>query len=376
MSTDPNDNPVRSAGSFLDEWLFENYRITERSLADYRIVCAALFVVFVAPKVGEEAWVGAVPDPLFEPPPGPMLLFSGLPPGWVMTALSIAILAAATAMFLGLRARIASLSTGVLLLLYNGFHYGTGMIFHGQHLVLTVFLFLGAFAWGRAEGLTGTETSEDGERRGYGSVMALLALFVGFAMMTAGALKLAGGWLIVDDHAVHNYLFKNLELYGRKGLLTEISRQFVPFAVWEAMDWTTVIFELGFLPAVLSRRWFRGFCAVGVIFHAGVLLLLTISFAYQIIAYAAFLDWDEFADRWPYIRRFREWLEGAGAEDDWTSWTVRAGLAAGGLLAVRTLVRYVLADIELGGNRLPNFLLAGTGVLVVTLTVAGKLRSD
>ncbi len=364
-----------NSSDFLDQWLFDTFETSPSGLADYRFVFAAFFIIFVAPSPGSKIWLGQLPADLYAPPPGPMMLLDGFPPGAVMYGLSVGAIVGGLALFMGLRARYTALLVAAMITLHHGFYYATGKISHGQHLMFTVLLLLPLYGWGDADRQSAGADDEPGGFDGDWS-MSLLALFVGFSMMTAGFLKLLGGWLLLEDHAIQNYLYKNIEIHGRVGLLTAEARQWFGPIAWEFLDWATVIFEIGFLPAALSKRWFRRFCAAGVFFHAGTLLVLTIPFSFQLIAYAAFIDWDEVAERLPHIRQARRWVESGSRDGTWSRFLGRAAVSVGALLAVRFLAQQYLVPIEVGGSRLSAFVIAALSVATVIWMASWKFSAS
>jgi hypothetical protein len=60
---------------------------------------------------------------------------------------------------------------------------------------------------------------------------------------------------------------------------------------WELLDWGTVLFEMGFLVAVVRKRTMRLFLAAAIGFHLGTLLMLNIAFVFNYIVYAVFISW-------------------------------------------------------------------------------------
>lgn len=65
--------------------------------------------------------------------------------------------------------------------------------------------------------------------------------------------------------------------------------------LWEAFDVATVVFEVGFLLAILHPLSTRLFVVGAVAFHTGVALVLNIAFLPNLIVYAAVVPWSRLA---------------------------------------------------------------------------------
>lgn len=269
----------------LDHFLFEEYRASERSLGVYRILYAAFALLVIAP--GERfGAVAALPDGLFAPPPGPVRwLVGAFPPASFFVGLHWLVNASLVALLLGLRTRWAALAAGLSMMTGFGLLYSVGKVNHNI-LLLIVPLVLSPSAWGNCYSLDGL-AGRRGPHRAW--PLSLLALFVGFGMCTAGIQKWQ--WLDPTSFGVRGRLVREFVVRGHTDFLAPALMRFDSRYFWEAMDWTVVAFELGFLPAVLSRRWFRGFAVAAMFFHLGVLLTLNISFVDNYVVYAAFAPW-------------------------------------------------------------------------------------
>jgi hypothetical protein len=120
--------------------------------------------------------------------------------------------------------------------------------------------------------------------------LSFLALLLGFEMFTAGFPKLITGWLNLSTHAAQGHFVLNY-LSGRHDFLAPLFLHFQNPVFWELVDEMTVLLELGFIAAILSRQSLRLFCAASVLFHLSILLIMNIDFTPNVIAYAAFVDW-------------------------------------------------------------------------------------
>jgi hypothetical protein len=70
----------------------------------------------------------------------------------------------------------------------------------------------------------------------------------------------------------------------------------LPLWAWKCQDYITVLFELAFLPAILSPLVFRGALCVAAIFHLVVWLTFGIFFSHNVVVYSAFVRWGRVKD--------------------------------------------------------------------------------
>ncbi|ACY49615.1 HTTM domain-containing protein [Rhodothermus marinus] len=286
----------------LDRWLFDSFRPTARGLAAYRIAYALFVLLLIDP--GHSPYfnfhpLAGLPDSFFLPPPGPMQLFSGFPPRWFFAGLHLLLDLSLVALLFGYRTRLASWMTGLLFLIGFGFLFSAGKI---NHVILFVLLpWVMSFSnWGAAWSLDARLGRARPTVEGW--PLALLALLTGFAMFTAGFTKLLGGWLDPATQATRGHWLKQYFVVGRQDLLADLVTAPLPAGLWELMDWGTVLLEIGLLPAVLVPGLFRMLLSLMVLFHLGTALLFNITFVQNLIVYAAFLNWDRVATRFPRIR--------------------------------------------------------------------------
>ena len=263
--------------------------MTRTSLAGFRIIYATISLLLLP----DFSWVASWPDSMYNPPPGPMQLFSGFAPEIVLRVLEAAFAVCLVAILIGWRTRLFSgLAVGVAMAGF-GFTYGLGKIDHDILLVLIP----GAMAlagWG-------DRLSVDAVRRGGRAAPAegaeqwplrLFALVIGLAFMTAALPKVNGGWLAWDSHAVQAMQARHYLSNGAQGLLAGPFFHYNSGIFWEAMDIATIALEAGMLLAVLNWRSTRVAFAIATTFHLGVWLLMTIPFVMNVIAYGFVVRWD------------------------------------------------------------------------------------
>ena len=274
----------------LDAWIHDSFETSSEGLALYRILFAVFALVVISP--GHQPYVdlvplAALPDSWFTPPAGPMMLFGGFPSEATSRIIHLLLNVSLAALLVGFRTRFASVATGVLFLVIFGFSNSLGKINHTILFALLPLIMVPS-GWGSAY----SYDSMGGARKEHASwPLPLLAIVISFAMFTAGFAKILGGWLDPGTHAAYGHLVKQFFVRGRTDLLADYAIGLQSEVLWEIADYATVFFEVGFLFALLSPRTIRLFAGLAVLFHFNIMLTLNIAFVYNIIVYAAFIDW-------------------------------------------------------------------------------------
>jgi hypothetical protein len=270
--------------SRVDRVIFDEYRPATEGLGFYRVLFPAWVLLGVLPRFD---WIPLFPDALFYPPLGPALLFDGFPPGWFFLGIEYVIVLAALCIAANVRARAASLAMAVAFVTGNLWAYSLGKINHDILLVVVPAVL--AFS--------GWEKRPAERERRPGWPMALLALLIALAMLTAALAKAFSGWLDPHAPATLGHILRNHYVGERHTFVSEILVQTGNLFFWKQLDYSTLVIEAGFLVAWFSLRLFRITCAVACLFHVGVLLAMDIAFTPNVVAYAAFVNWRYVGER-------------------------------------------------------------------------------
>lgn len=347
--------------SRLERWVQEAYHVSPQGLALYRMSFAAhLVMLTLVEYVRAASWLPQMPAALYYPPLGPMVLSPGLPSEGVMWVMITILTLASLALFVGYRTSLASVLIGACIMALDASLYSLGKIDHGRVLISVLPWIMSLSGWGQAwsvdsrRGLAKRDAELDPSWP-----LSLLAVVVGFGLMSAGLPKLLGGWLDWSTQASYAKTYTNCLQLGRDKLLALFAIRHPHRVIWEVLDWATVFFELGFLLAVPWRRVFRVFLLLAVCFHWGVLLTMNIPFPEQMIVYAAFLPWSALAKH----PRFIALSEGVSAHP-------RSAVLC--VMVLSALIQGFLAPLMLAGVSVITWLLYVTagGVVVITLFVA------
>jgi hypothetical protein len=266
-------------------WLDREYHVSDEQLGFIRVLYC-VFILFVL-GVPTFTWIANTPQLLFDPPIlSPATLLSGWPSYGVLWTLSLAIVVCFLLLLFGFFVPTVSVLASLLLIFGSNLQFSFGKIDH--HILLALApVVMARSGWGNRFTLARAATTPNRS----GVCLGIFAIIVGFAMFTAGFQKLATGWLDPRTQASYGHLIQNF--YGTSSgvLLAPIAMHVRSKLVWEALDWSTVGFELLFLAAVIRRTWFRAWIVLAVLFHTGTLLVLDIGFAVNFSAYLLFVDW-------------------------------------------------------------------------------------
>ncbi len=275
--------------SKFEQWIFDSYHQNLEGLALFRIF-AALFILFYGlPDSELYSFLGGLPDQFFAPPPGPMMLFNDYPSEGVFFLLHYLLIISLLLLAVGFATKYVSISVGLLLLILKGFIYSLGKINH-EMLLIAVPLIMAFSGWGKAYSIDSMRRASK-KSIPQNWTLTLLALIIGFMFFTAGFPKVLGGWLDLQTQATQGHFYRQYFIHGRQELLTPLMFS-LPGYVWEVFDYLTVLFEVGFLFAILHPRTTRIFICFAVLFHFSTMMVLNIPFLINFVAYAAFLNWN------------------------------------------------------------------------------------
>jgi predicted DCC family thiol-disulfide oxidoreductase YuxK/uncharacterized membrane protein YphA (DoxX/SURF4 family) len=272
----------------VDHFIFEEYQTSASPLGIYRV----LFAAYVLTYLPKHLWISGFPDSFFDPPIGLTLFFTGFPAAPFLYVVNWLAIVSAVCLLFGYRTRITSISFALLLLICDYWGYSFGRVDHDIPLIF-IPLIMQRAGWGNGYSVDARRHTRDGETEGKTTAwpLALMALMVGMAMMTAAAAKAASGWLDPHSHAVRAHMLYNVFVTGRANWFAEHMLSIKSGVFWEFLDYATVLIEASFLLTVARRRAFRVVCALACFLHLGIALTMEIAFVGNLLAYAAFCKW-------------------------------------------------------------------------------------
>lgn len=282
--------------SRLSRWIHGWKKTTAEELGLMRIFTSLFLLFFLLPGEGVQhfAWLSSLPDDFYSPAPGPMRLFSSFP-GLVFfqTVHTIAVLAV-IAMLVGYRTKITSITAGLAILTLQGLIYSVGKVNH-EILIASVPVVMAFSNWGLRYSVD-EALKKNVNKEAESWPLLMIALIIGFMMFTAGFPKILGGWLDPSTQATYGHLLNQYFEKERDAFLAGAAIHWNSPFFWELLDWSTVLFETGFIIAVYRLSWFRVFLCIAVLFHFSTMLLLNIAFLPNFLAYALFLNWQGIHD--------------------------------------------------------------------------------
>lgn len=268
------------------------YCIDEISLGFYRILFCVWLVLFYPPSY---AWLGDVPKAFYDPPILSLAsLLDSFPDRSFFLFLDILIAVSLLMVAVGFLTRSATAALLIAQLVGNSFQYSFGKIDHSI-FVQCVLLVMLIVNWGRALSIDQILSRRDAK---VAPTIWLLAVFLAFGFFSAGFGK-AVHWIDWDfeKNGFLNWLYSGYYTLNRQELLAPLAMKVRPLWIWEAADFTAVLFELGFVVAIFRRRWFMIWLLVACLFHLTNCLVLNISFAPYSMCYLAFVPWSQLIPR-------------------------------------------------------------------------------
>ncbi len=256
----------------------------DKSLAILRILYGLFIIFFATPSY---SWIAEVPQSLFVPPYLSLAnAFNSFPDRSWLLAIDILLVICAIALLMGIKARYAGIIFSLFYIIGSSFEYSFGKIDH--FILFPVFILGLSFTnWGAYNALIPDKRVDDRLQR---RILAVLAVILCFAMLTAGAMK-ALLWLDLDlrTGGFLSWYYEGFFTFQRQGLLAPFVT-LVPSGAFELFDYFAVAFELSpFIALLAGRKWWQLWLFVASIFHLGNLMLLNIAFIEHSVIYLSFV---------------------------------------------------------------------------------------
>ncbi len=269
-----------------DNWIFDSYKMPIEDLAFCRILFALFNLGFLFHF--NFTWVAEYPDVFFYDKPGLPALYDGFPSKNLLLFYNISLIFLHFLLLFGKFTRWVSI--GITLFLALGF--SAVFCFGNTYHVILWILFPLVMSFSNWGGAMSLDSREQGETPGQFWPITLMSVLTGFAFFTSGLSKFMGGWLWPKASASWQYFHIVRNKIGRDIYLSDFVSTIHHPVFWEILDWLVVGFELGFLLAALSARWFRFFIVLAILFHFSNVLFLSISFGIHLAFFIVFLGWN------------------------------------------------------------------------------------
>lgn len=260
--------------------------VSVESVCVFRIIAGLFLLCCQAATFG---WIGGIPKALFDPPLfSAAILFKQFPGTAFFVLLDIVLLITALCITLGIRTRVSTFIYVICSFLALNFAYSFGKIDHS--ILLYVMLICMSFSgWGTKLAVVPDKVKKfDAPAKS----LSLFAAIICFSFFTAGINK-AFHWINLDFERSGSatWYYFNYYFLERKYLLAPYFGK-IPWGVFKAMDFATVLFE--FSPIIfllISRKTWMLWISFVYVFHVFNLSILNIPFFYHCLIYLCFIDY-------------------------------------------------------------------------------------
>lgn len=292
----------------IDRWLFTP--APAERLAALRILVGGYAVVFLVARWPSFWGAPGLPARQFEPV-GPLWWMDAPVDAAIARTLLVGVVALGVLFVLGVGWRVVGPLFAVGFLVTAAYRVSWGHVIHSEHLPALHLLVIGfapaADAWTLRRHRAHASAAPDAR---YGWPIRVMVVVLVITYVLAGWMKLRnGGGDWIDGHVLRNQIaYDNLrkELLGSQhspigGWLVQFGWVFPPIA------WATVAIELGAPIAFLGGRWRTVWAVAAWGFHVGIVILMAISFPYQVsgIAYACLFRPERLVAPLKRVRRVR-----------------------------------------------------------------------
>ena len=259
------------------------------NLAIFRIVVFGLGLAEAFDRAGDIVWYASIPEALRVAPKGWSSLLPLVPIDAIATRSVLAVFVVASSMtIIGFKTRAAAVAAALSGFYVLGVPQFFGKLNHNHHVVWFMAV-LAASPCADALSLD-ARGRDEAPSAAYGFPLRVCWLLIGIIYFFPGIWKLSSsglGWALSENVKFMMY-DKWTELGG-----------YLPFWRVDQHPWAyrlggvgTLVFEIGFLPAMLFGRRLRPwFIAAGLAFHFQTFLFMKIGFYALAVCYVVFIDW-------------------------------------------------------------------------------------
>ncbi|MGB3574278.1 MAG: hypothetical protein WBA01_19750 [Phormidesmis sp.] len=227
-------------------------------------------------------------------------LLKAFPPSPFFQAIDIAIGVCTVTLLLGFCTRLSTTLLLGLIVIGSTFQYSLGKIDHGDALYLCALLAMCFQDWGALFSVDALLNKSLKKSSGKSPInhqpktadLSFLGVLIAFGFLTAGFGK-ALNWVDFDltTSGFLSWFYDGYFNQGRGRLLAPLVLHINIPLLWELIDVSAVVFELGVLLAILSRTGWYTWLTIACVFHLMNCLLLNIEFEMNAVVYLAFVPW-------------------------------------------------------------------------------------
>jgi hypothetical protein len=306
---------MQSINKAISNWFLNTWQPTFFQLGLARILYCLGFFIIGLPEFGVISGREIV---FFDPPPGISKVIGPITSEIFWWVFDLLVRISFVSLLFGYRTKFSSLSFGLLMVFGFSYLFSYGKIDHVIYAV--IFPLIMAFSnWGGALSVDAANRNKPSSQSPGGWTLAYLSLLLGWGYFTAGLPKLLGGWMDPENSATAGFLIKKYYTGEENLYLVDFFATLDNLFIYKMLDYGTLVFELGFIIAIISPRWCLRAIGIAAGFHLGVLLTLNIPFTLHVLVFLPFImyyffekDADLTKNLANFFEKHRKFFVGAG----------------------------------------------------------------
>ncbi|AEL28159.1 restriction endonuclease subunit S [Cyclobacterium marinum] len=282
---------ISSINEKINNWLINTWAPNFFQLGLSRILFCLGYLVYGLPEFKE---IANIPLVFFDPPLG-LSLFLGLITSYdFWWAFDLLVRIFFVCLLVGFRTKLASIIFSLLLLFGYSYLYSYGKIDHNIFAVIFP-LFMAFTNWGGALSIDSLSFNTT-ELKPKGWPLSFFSFLLGWGYFTAGWPKLMGDWLDPSYSITAGYILRKFHSGQELLYLNELFVQINNLFIYKVLDYSTLIFELGFILTIFWSALFLRSIGIAAMFHLGVLLTLNIAFTTHVLVFLPYIMYFYFSN--------------------------------------------------------------------------------
>nr|WP_163381271.1 HTTM domain-containing protein [Cyclobacterium sp. SYSU L10401] len=287
----------------ITNWLENTWKPTFFQLGLTRILFCLGFFIFDLPQFIEIASFELV---FFDPPPGISRLIGPITSEDFWWTFDLILRISFALILIGFRTKASSIIFGLLLLFGFTYDYSYGKINH--NIFPVIFPLLMAFTnWGGALSIDALR-NRTRNKIPKGWPLTFLSFLLGWGYFTAGLPKLIGGWLDVSYSTTAGFILRRYYSGADPMYLNEMFVKINNLFIYKILDYSTLLFELGFILTIFWSALFLRAIGIAAMFHLGVLLTVNIPFSLHVLVFLPYIIYFYFDNNSQFSERAKHFF--------------------------------------------------------------------
>lgn len=266
------------------EWLENTWKPTFFQLGLTRILFCLGFIVVGLPHFNQ---ISGYDLEFFDPPVGVSLVLGPITSENFWWNFDLIIRIVFVLVLAGFRTKESSIAFGLLMIFGFSYEYSYGKINH--NIFPVIFPLIMAFTnWGGALSIDSIR-KQNLKITPKGWPLTFLSFLLGWGYFTAGLPKLIGGWLDPSYSSTAGFILRRYYSSSGPLYLNEMFVKINSLFINKVFDYSTLIFELGFILTIFWSAVYLRAVGVAVMFHLGVLLTVNIPFTLHVLVFLPYI---------------------------------------------------------------------------------------